>query len=324
MAEQDDFNLPYYDQLAYRPSTIKTHEAHLKKLKQLNIVVSKITNNNVEEVLKYIQKSSPSGKEFSIAYINSIYASIKRENPNVTKHIEYLDRYQSNPLAVNDEKILDGMKNLIIDTVKNVRDFVDGKYTEMESKRLIDTRLAILLTLLTNLRSSELLQLRIKHLHMIDREQTVSIRAKHRIESIKILKMGKLFDLLYPMIIKVVMKRDKLDQHCSLNDLINNTINNSEYNEVLLISSQSDSINKTLRELYANVNQSEPSTALGLKIIRSLNTTLMVQHNELALAQNINRHKDINVTLRHYNLMKFESNIGEAYIGDDEDFFNEI
>ncbi|KAG6558456.1 very late factor 1, bracovirus capsid protein [Microplitis demolitor] len=306
---------PYVNELIYHKSTLKTHNAHLKKLKDLNIDPLSLTDKTISDKLMDIKKSGSNGKELSIHYINGIYATIKRIQPSLTKSRRDLGLRSKNSgkSTKRSTDVFIGTKNLLTTIVRDVKRLNTVESYKADPRRIIDTKIAIVLTLLTNLRSSELLQLRVKHIDLIKRELPLSIRTKHRNTSIKILKMAKLFDVLYPKVIKMALSRDGLYTKSLDTDFETQIKNNPVIQNTLLVSCKVDTINKVMRQIYENVNGMQPSVALGLKSIRSLNTTIMINHKELLLAQTLNRHKDVNVTLKHYNCSSFEEKIAGAY-----------
>ncbi|CAD6220565.1 GSCOCT00011558001.2-RA-CDS [Cotesia congregata] len=307
---------PFIDELKYHSSTLKTHNAHLKKLQKLGINLLSLTDETINDQLMQIKKSGADSKELSNNYINGIYATIRRLRPSLTKTRRELGLHlQNNPNSIyRDQDTFMGTMKMLLDIVKDITETNILECTRLRPRRIVDTQIAIVLTLLTNLRSSELMQLQVKHINMIDRELPLSIQTKHRNTSIKILRMGKLFDGLYPQIVKLALHRDKLYNSTTNSNFSVTIKQNTVVQNTFLISCKIDTINKVLREFYERSNKKKPPYALGLKSIRTLNTTIMITHNELLLAQTLNRHRDLNVTLKHYNSSCFEEKIADAYV----------
>ncbi len=139
--------------------------------------------------------------------------------------------------------------------------------------KLIAVARAVVLTLATNLRASELLQLRKKHLQQMVDGEVVNIRTKKRIKGIRFLSQDWL-------ILKLLLQiRD-------------------EPSDFVLVPVSKSFINKCIR---AQIPDIPKGVKCGIHSIRKVNTTLLIEHGDLSLAQLFNRHSKSEVTGQYYN-----------------------
>ncbi|UOT91804.1 VLF-1 [Aratus pisonii nudivirus] len=132
--------------------------------------------------------------------------------------------------------------------------------------------IAILITLATNLRINEILQLNKKHLQQIINVEIIHIKLKKRVRGIQVLSQK--------WILKALLLK--------LKDF-------PEYETILQISKST--INKYIK--LRTINSS--SINIGIHSIRKINTTLLLEHGSIDIAQQFNRHNKANTTYNYYN-----------------------
>ncbi|KAG8148365.1 uncharacterized LOC118063714 [Chelonus insularis] len=271
---------------SYRDMTIETQTTHFAKLRQLNIDPLSLTDKTVSEALHLLKKSGRPDKELSNAYINSIYSTMKRINPALSTSASKLGFPRKNRKTVIDDRLdlHHGIKQMLTTIIKYVANFTTVEPRKIESRRVIDTIIASILTLLTNLRSTELFKLQLKHLEMISQDTPITINTKCQSHVITVMKIKPLYDLLYPKLKNIILSRELKFNLDYLEDP--KSITRDESN-IILLSCKNDTINKTFYELYIRINQKRPNVTLGLKTIRSFNLTLMMDPDDFLEHQEV-------------------------------------
>ncbi|KAG6558535.1 very late factor 1b-2, bracovirus particle protein [Microplitis demolitor] len=259
----------------YREMTIETQKIHKAKLAKLKIEISQLNNSNIEEYLNKIKMDGRSSKELSNSYVNAIYSTVKLLNPSLTKtasEMKYLRRSRRVPVEEYLDTVL-GVKQLIEKIKQYTESFINIDERKIESRRKIDTIIAITVTMLTNLRTTELLQLEIKHLYQIAQKKPITLKLSYNKEQrIDILLTETISSSMYKNIINMVLSRE-----IWCDNSFNNT-SQIKQSCIKLISCKNDTINKTFSEFYVQINSKKPKLTLGLKTIRSCNSTRLVQH----------------------------------------------
>lgn len=145
--------------------------------------------------------------------------------------------------------------------------------TNQTNKYKHNARLAVLLTLITNLRSSELKQLTNEHINLIKSNKLVPIRIKKRLKSIKIIPIP-MFLQIYDSISKPT---DGFILTCSIKKI----------NEILRLKFHEISNDKLVH--------------VGITAIRAFNTTILLEHLDPLQVAHFNRHVNPQTTLQYYN-----------------------
>jgi hypothetical protein len=143
------------------------------------------------------------------------------------------------------------------------------------------TSLAVILSMCTNLRMSELLQLEPKHLQDIVDGKSIPIKIKKRQTSVHLLTNKHLFLHFLPYIYKFSGK-------------------------VYIITASKSAINQCFRNKLKSIDQQQilGNNKLGIQSVRRVNTTeLLYQKLNPKLVQLFNRHKNISTTMENYNTM---------------------
>lgn len=251
----------------------KSHEALLRKY---NIDISKVTNDEFISLLPTLKD------KLSDSYISTIISTIKLLNPDFTltaKELKLQRRTKLKTTCNNNPQLKEAIESLIRTSI----DFIVSNNFINVSKTTIDAKIAIVTTFVTNLRAQEIKQLTISDLESIAAKQPVYIKIKKRNIPLKIVSFGQLYDLYWRNIQSTAQTRNKLFN-----------INDDKLINVSIVA-----INTYIRE-YLIVKTGVIST-YGLQILRKFNTTNLIELNEVVAAQALNRHKDIETTLEHYN-----------------------
>lgn len=160
----------------------------------------------------------------------------------------------------NNKKLNKAILYFVSEYFKNKLNFTDSQVA-----------ITILLTLATNFRMAELLQLKKKHLGQMMREEVITIHIKKKKKCIKVLSQNWIIESI---LLKIENENDDYD----------------------LIQLSRSVINKKIKEKsgITGVN-------VGIQSIRKLNTTNLLEHGNIGLAQQFNRHTRPEITHKYYN-----------------------
>lgn len=284
--EYNSPNCAYFDITKQALSTIKLRRSHLRKIESAGYNVCEMTNDDVIDFIKQLQRSG----KVKDSYLSTIISTIRSVNQNITitgKSLK-LKRLSSKPSYSNNDvtAIKEFLKDSIIFLVT---------YQEPQTRSEFDAKLAAVLVFLTNLRASEILQLSITDLERIKNNQNINIKIKNRNLPLKIIKLDEIFNRLYPYIIENLARR---------NTIYDNDLTSEQKTKVITTSIVA--INSFIK-FQLTINSSKFSEIkTGLQIIRKFTTSRFIENDLLSDAQNINRHRDQNVTIDNYNLIKTE------------------
>ena len=131
---------------------------------------------------------------------------------------------------------------------------------------------AIIVTLATNFRMSELLQLKKKHIKQIINGDILNIHIKKKLKGFRILAHNWLLEILLTHL-------EHVDDDC------------------FVVKASRSEINKLIKKRTFV----ETDIKLGIQCIRKVNTTLLIQHGNIKIAQVFNRHTRSSVTAQYYN-----------------------
>lgn len=166
------------------------------------------------------------------------------------------------------------------DAIKNaISKALDIFIANHSNKTLYETALMVLVVMVTNFRSSELQQLKYIHLLKLLRGETISIRVKKKLKPVSCIINKNL-------LMKIVTTLNKHSRY-TLQDL--------------LFTRSKVTLNKTFKELCEL-----PSTSkLGVQALRKVNTTTIIKHTSIEVAQTFNRHNDKQTTDQYYNTKSY-------------------
>lgn len=157
------------------------------------------------------------------------------------------------------------------------------QYTKYKTVKS-DTALSVALSICTNLRMAELIQLSVEHLQDIARGKNIAIKIKKKQTSSIILTNKLLYLHFLPFFLKLANSTERV------------------------IKSSKSSINATFREKLISFdinNVLEGSKNLfGIQSVRRINTTELLTYNlNPKLVQLFNRHKNVSTCLQNYNTL---------------------
>nr|WOZ57633.1 VLF-1 [Menippe mercenaria nudivirus] len=144
---------------------------------------------------------------------------------------------------------------------------------EYASAEVVFVARCVIITVATNLRISEILQLTKKHLQQILDNEIINIRIKKKKTGVKLLS--------HDWLLKAMLKQLA-----------------HQGDEYKLVQVSKSFINKTIRVHMGDVPQ---NMKFGIHSIRKVNTTLLIEHGDLKIAQLFNRHNKKDVTRQYYN-----------------------
>lgn len=275
------------DRFEFSSASVNTMRNHMSRLKKCGVNIQHITNENIGEALQKL-KSQSNKNELSDTYLYSIINTIKKINNKCTispKHLGINKPRNNNNLLVNYTLISD-YEQLLFFAIRKIGD--TQPTTDTLTRQ--NTFVAIILTFLTNLRSSELRQLRIEHLDMIARKEKIFIRIKNRDQPLRITTLIQFYEILLAPL------KSYIEQ------MHNNTPNgNVKKTEGLVLTTSIDAINKDLHILYTIVMNKANSHSLGLCYFRTLNSTKCLDEDKSYLAKYLNRHQNTETSINYYN-----------------------
>lgn len=264
-------------------------------LEEHNTSVDSVTDDELREIFATHRLRKPAGAKLSYGSVKYVLSILKRARPDeialtmgqlerdaiVTPQLNYLRRFTPDTERRVKETILFFVR--ILAKCHTRADY-------LRSAPLYDTCLAVVLTLATNLRSSELKQITFEHVARIFNRQPVSIRVKMRCKSIVIVANLEMLKLFLPQI-KVIGGGDRAKP---------------------LLSASVSTINRLFREAFENTTATSDDRddwRIGLQAIRKINTTVLIEHGTLKLAQAFNRHASSEITDKYYNTQNYISNV---------------
>lgn len=173
------------------------------------------------------------------------------------------------------QKVSYTINNIALSTIKNALQYL-FKFIDNDTKFVRhQTALAAALTLITNLRISEIYRLTWNHLYALQNDITIPIRIKKK--------------FVYPCIIP---------NKILLNRFLEKTKKFHKNKNNFILKAHKTQLNKKFKQLL-NYNG-----RLGLSsIIRKLNTSVLISKNAAKYTiQTFNRHEDIQTSLAYYNI----------------------
>ena len=288
--------------IPYKDTSIASKSQQLKKvyinkiLTSYNYSIENITANALYDILKNYRKKISNGplSNGTIKCLLSTIAYYRRDlrQDSVFQNIYKLNKKINNNNNNNnsDFSTLDkNQENFVCDTIAYFVDIfstIDSANDE-EFNILIKnfkinyyTGLAVLLTLITNMRSGELKQITLNNLKQMMNNEAVSIKIKKRQTYLMVLVNCGLLKNIMPSLIR----------------------RNRATDGEPLIKVSIVSINKAFRnKLMELMNKTSNDIKYGLHTIRKINTTILIAEDLVEMAQVFNRHKSKDTTIYYYD-----------------------
>lgn len=268
----NDPNNPFANILNASLSTIALRRSHLNTLYKYGF--SRPDQMTMADLKSFIRKIRED-KHVKDSYLATIITTLKLINPNITSAAKLNLKRKSKPHMITVEES-QAIEELISESFSFLR---NGTFTDTRIEN--DTKLAVVLTFLTNLRVNELKQLTLQDLERIKNKERILIKTKRNFDPISIVKFGNLFDSIYPFILRYISYR------------------NSQISSDKLITIAPSGLNLTIKRFF--MSKLNKNASYGLKIIRVYTTTKLIDSGNIGLAQALNRHSNVNVTLDNYN-----------------------
>lgn len=303
--------LNYVDGSKYSDSTIRTQKSIFKSVQKVNFNPYKITNSNINSLIIALKENNE--KKYSDAYISTIISTLRIFNPTtLTKtatELGFKRRNKNNQLVIHSGAVIPAIKKMVTYCLEVLHDNFNpvlfSNYHEpvLLTKAEINTIIAVAIVTCTNIRISELMQLTVLNLYEIFGGQVIAIKFKKKFTSRTIEKMEPLFSNIYNLVLYAVGTILVMDQKLRETDFLQFVANPNDeiFSKQKLINTSQDTINKSLKQFYALVNEKKNEIALGLKIIRTLNTTTLLKYERPEVVAIFNRHNDPSTAFQYYN-----------------------
>lgn len=246
-----------------------TRRSHIKKLNSCDIKINELTNSNIRLAFEKVRKLYPN---LSDNYLISILTTVKKLNENVTVTPKYMKLHKKKRaiFGQTSPETMIGLTRVLKHTLRYL-------YYDMKSKRDIDTVIAILVAVCTDVGSNELLVMRQKHLFELKENKPCSLMVKRKYSNAPVRKVEPLFDKFIDFILAAIEYRVAV---------IGDDAQATAATKVIEL--RIDSVNKCINELYNQLNGKRPTESLGIQILRKLNKSTLVdiveqvEQNELS------------------------------------------
>jgi integrase len=300
---------PLMDIGRYSSATLATHRSIIKRLKKLGIDADQVDNLNINTVLKSIADSRLP-KKYTDAYMSIIVSVLRVRNRGrltLKPHELGFQRVNRNNLVehATDVPKIKLLQTQVLQSLANVYNKSRNNEVDLGLDRsYLETLVAVGLVTSTNIRISELIQLKIKDLYRIRVGEDVAIHVKKKQGRQQIFTNSELYEKMYPYIIHAIAIRlveDRLlyirqfDEFCASPETSGLSGNR-------VISLHKGTLVKKIRQMYVIANGEAPTLSLGLKIFRTVNTSELLKNHAPEVAALFNGHVDINTAYGSYNL----------------------
>jgi hypothetical protein len=292
--------LRYYDATKYATSTML---AKFSRLKHVEAIRAK--NNGILSALTI--KEYLNDLPVSNRYKQSIVALIGREQQVDVSAIKFktIKRVPSAPSDIV------ALKKLLLESLKFLADLKDKRLNEAQifTRGKIESVVAIAIAYCTGLRTNELLSLKIAELHMLLLNQVIPIRIKKKLVSKQIATLSVYRDMYPYLIYALAESYDTIDSpkitprfQVVTKEQFLASPHTSEIASQRAFTTCTTTINAEIRLAYLHYNNTPPKTPVGLKSIRKLNTTEIIELGHPEVASFFNRHNKLATAQDYYTL----------------------
>lgn len=313
----------------YTDSTKRSMMSHLKLLREYNnipITRDALLSNPTNLLTSLVDRK---GEKLKFNYQRQIAMTIKRLFPNDNVDLrKFINRPVAGSAAEDDNGATSGSgrfnNDVFISEAKTIVNHAVEQLKEMEKNwpieldvGLLDTYIAILLTVSTSMRINELRQLRVDpHFQQMRNNMDIAVATKGRGTTLRHISLNS---LLLSTISYVERTRGRVERSINekiLQHLTAKKVGDSQRarlsKKFVLVSSE-DFMRKKLHNIAALLNMTiVNSRAFGFNVFRKLITSLLVDHNQLNMARNMNNHSNLDTTLQHYNIVSGNA-VNRAY-----------
>ncbi|KAG8148334.1 uncharacterized LOC118070394 [Chelonus insularis] len=274
----------FYTKVAsFKESTVSMHLSHVKKLQKLKINVANINNNNVVSILNYIKNTGCRRKKLSNSYVNVIYSTLRLLNSSLDRSASKMGFPRKHRTADRSNNIceesINDMKQLFKMMLRYIKNFTSTHSHKFDARSIIDTSIAVVLLVITNLQPNEIFELKFENLQMMADGVSFTTTVKKRKVLRTISVSTSLYNTLYTNIEKMILNREKICD-LSVNDKQYINKKNEKVNKIHVISCTRDSINKTIYEMYVRYNKRVPFVDLGLTFMYKIKNEIIKTTDE--------------------------------------------
>lgn len=242
-------------------------------------------------------------KPLKNGYKAQIATTLRDEHPNLDINIKKYKIKSKKETRIEDPEFVTKVKTLAEDCSKRIE--------LVNSVGLIDlgeyeTCLVALISLLTTMRTSEILQLKYENLKEILDQKMASIIIKGGNES----RFIPLNEILTNLIHIIFKNKNNVK---SFLENSNNKMNETRCDRFkidYIITSSESYLKKKIKELAALSSLFIP--ILGFKPFRKLTSTILINNGGLNIASALNNHSDISTTQEYYNIAS-NNVVGDVY-----------
>ena len=262
------------------------------------------SNPSEEGVTEYFNK--PEIRALTDRYKATILKRLNKLHPEIATNIKFKSSKRQNIKNFDTRAI----KLLLTHSIQFLVKLKDEKINEIKSitRGKIESVVAIALAYCTNLRTNELLTLTVLDLWKILNTQQVSIRIKKR-EQRTVVAALSVYKKMYPYIIYALAESyDMIDftERVRFKTKLEYTNFLEAPQESVIATWKAftvckTTINSEIRSAYILLNENLPKFTLGLKSIRKLNTTALLDLGEAQMAAFFNRHANTSTAETYYN-----------------------
>lgn len=262
----------YIDQTEKSPNHFKTLKYITKVLSRTNDDINTITIETFADRIRNYKTSN--GTILSYGSIKCLFYTMQRERSDW----DFATMKLVKNTFWNQEKPASNLYNTEITNkiINMIMYFIEGLFNGTLNNTKHQVARAILITLATNLRMAEILQLKKRHLRQLINNEIITIHIKKKVKGVRVLVHNWLLKPLLDMISK-----DTDDDDCKIVNVTRSVIN------------------KMIKENTVGIE--DVNVKLGIQSIRKINTTLIIEHGDITLAQEFNRHTRSEVTQQYYN-----------------------
>jgi hypothetical protein len=295
-------NVASIDTATLSDTTLRSMVSHIRLLKRNGIPIKRETFISTDPLKILHGLKDMKDKPLQDQYKRQIAMTIKRLYPDLKFSLGELSKhpYQGSTRLTsvsfnhNIRKIVD-FASEFVKTVTQQGDLRDlGTY---------DTCLSVLLTLVTSLRISEILDLQMTDLESIEKDKPIYIRTKGNRNVARRIVPNELLLMLILIIKSQRPKVEKFMNNSYNESTARNHIRKHRLIEQYVIISSSDFMRKKLREIAASlIDSSKNDFPIGFNVFRKYVTTMLVEKGGEKLAQAMNNHSSVNTTLDYYNV----------------------
>ncbi|UHB41781.1 VLF-1a [Macrobrachium rosenbergii nudivirus] len=248
---------------------------HLKILKYIEKYITRdIDSISISEFSNLIREHKlQNGNKLAYGSIKNLFYTMAKHRKTDwnLKEMKLAKNKFWSKINPNDNLYTEEEEKVIINMINFYVNHFISNYKYKNNKILDNVSFAVILTVATNLRISEIKQLRKYHLRQIIDNKIINIKTKKKLSGIYILS--------HKWLIETILKNVE-----------------DKYDDALLIQVSTATINKHIK-----LKLQDTSIKCGIQGIRKITTTQLIKDGDIKLAQTFNRHSSAETTAKYYN-----------------------